>query len=238
MQSVLDRIVIVLVQPEDGANVGSVCRAMKNMGVYRLTIVGEKELDTERVQTLALHAMDIYRRTSFVSSVEEALKGTVFSAGVTRRRGRFRKYVSLLPEELAERCASITEGDIALVFGNEDYGLTDKELSPCNIAVHIPSSPDFPSLNLSHAVHIITYSLFCRETKPTGFSPITRGDLDLIVGKLLINLEKIGFFTQAGKEDMVIFFTDIFARAALSREEAQRMVKIFNKIEGLKNKRV
>ncbi|MDD3823315.1 MAG: TrmH family RNA methyltransferase, partial [Sphaerochaetaceae bacterium] len=52
----LDRIRIVLVEPQDGANIGSVCRAMKTMGIRRLAITGDKVYDETRVRTLAIHA--------------------------------------------------------------------------------------------------------------------------------------------------------------------------------------
>ena len=55
-----DRIEIVLVETQDGANIGSVCRAMKTMGLTRLTIVGDRVYDENRVRTLALHASDLW----------------------------------------------------------------------------------------------------------------------------------------------------------------------------------
>ena len=51
-QEQLDRIRIVLVDTQDGANIGSVCRAMKTMGITRLVIVGEREYEETRVLTL------------------------------------------------------------------------------------------------------------------------------------------------------------------------------------------
>ena len=56
----LDRIRIVLVDTQDGANIGSVCRAMKTMGITDLAIVGDREYDEDRVRTLALHASDVW----------------------------------------------------------------------------------------------------------------------------------------------------------------------------------
>ena len=55
-----DRIEIVLVETQDGANIGSVCRAMKTMGLTKLTIVGDRVYDENRVRTLALHASDLW----------------------------------------------------------------------------------------------------------------------------------------------------------------------------------
>ena len=101
-KSYLKRINIVLVDTQDGANIGSVCRAMKTMGLEDLTLVTQREYDENRVKTLALHAYDLYENAQRVSSLEQALKDSVFTVGATRRRGKYRKLRSSLPCRSAE----------------------------------------------------------------------------------------------------------------------------------------
>ena len=91
----LKRIQIVLVDTQDGANIGSVCRAMKTMGLTNLAIVGDGEYDDNRVRTLALHASDIWENITRYKTLKEALKDSIFSVGATRRRGKFRKLSAL-----------------------------------------------------------------------------------------------------------------------------------------------
>ena len=251
----LSNIRIILENPKSSKNVGSVCRAMKNMGFSRLYIAGSTEVDMEKARVTAIHASDLLETAVFCPSVEDALKGTSVSAAVSRRRGKKRKYFSLLPEDFAEmvvkQCAETDEtaaGDtgrpwsesIAIVFGNEVSGLNDHDLALCNTAVRIPSSDEFPSLNLSHAVQIITYEIYRRAQKEEshhGFRPIDRGEIDRLTEGIAGNLKALGFFKQVDDSDMRIFFRDIFARAALSAGEANRIAKIFTKIRGLASRR-
>jgi TrmH family RNA methyltransferase len=227
---------VVLVGPQDAKNVGAVCRAMKTMGLGSLCLVGSSELDLEAAAVTAVHAADLLHRAALVDELSAALSDTVLAAGITRRRGKLRKYLSLTPEQLADRVASIDSGTVALVFGNEASGLSDEELALCQVAVHIPSSPDFPSLNLSHAVQVVAYQLFreLAERAGTGrFRPIIRQRLEALVAQILSTLQEIGFFSQGSREEMGVFLRDILGRAALARREAERLAVIFRKVSGL-----
>ena len=156
VKTFLDRIIIVLCRPEGSLNIGAVCRAMENMGLSRLSLVGDLSgIDDEKVRMMAIHAFPVYRKALRFEKLEDAVAGTVIAAGITRRRGKNRKRVSWLPEQMAKRAVETEGGDIALVFGNEQNGLNDEELAACSEACHIPSHPQNPSLNLSHAVQII-----------------------------------------------------------------------------------
>jgi tRNA/rRNA methyltransferase len=228
----LGRISVVLSDPKDSKNIGAVCRAMKNMGLLRLAIAGMRTYDAGEVKSLSVHAFDLFERASFHENLRGALKGVSFAAGITRRRGKFRKYFSLSPRMLVEKIARIKSGDIALVFGNEESGLDDEELALCNVAVHIPSSELFPSLNLSHAVQVIAYEIYsaCDQLQDSGFSPVPGERLDKLTGEVVKALQGLGFFRQVGAFDMAVFFRDIFGRAMLDEKEADRL---FRKIEGI-----
>jgi tRNA/rRNA methyltransferase len=208
---------------------------MKCMGLRRLTIVGSAPVDFEAARILAIHAGDVLDEMQMCESLEAALEESALSAGVTRRRGKRRKCFSMLPEELAEEAVLNRDGTTAIVFGNEESGLTDRELSYCNLAVNIPSSPLFPSLNLSHAVQIIAYHIYRQMNAGniSGYTPIDRGKLDRLISIILTSLGNIGFFKQVAPEDMGIFFRDILGRARLSGREAKRFEMVFRKISGL-----
>ncbi len=233
MNELLDRIDIVLCRPEESGNIGSVCRAMKTMGIRHLRIVPTGEIDTRVVEYMSVHAFDVYQRAKMFDALPEALRDVALSAGVTRRRGKKRKTVSLLPEEFAEMAARSRTGRIALVFGNERTGLTDEELAECSVAVHIPSSPEFPSLNLSHAVQILTYA-FYRTARPSPrYTPVPRERIAELTRASIDSLSAIGFFSPAGNSITTEFLRDLFSRAQLSKTEAERAEKMFKKIENL-----
>jgi tRNA/rRNA methyltransferase len=226
---------IVLVRPRDPRNVGAACRAMKCMGLRTLSIVVDGLLDPTQARTLAHYAADVLDGASLHTDVREAIGDAVLVAGTTRRRGRNRKYFTLFPEQLAQKIASIRTGTVAVLFGNEETGLTDEELSLCNLAVSIPASSEFPSLNLSHAVQVVCYEIH-RALKAghlTPFTPIGAAAVNDLVTVITGSLESIGFFTQVTPRQMGVYFKDIIARAGLSVNEAKRLGVIFRKIAGL-----
>ncbi len=236
----LSNIRIVLENPKSAKNVGSVCRAMKNMGLSKLYIAGSTVVDMKKASVTAIHASDILENAVFCGSVEEALEGTALSAAISRRRGKKRKYFSMLPEDFAKKAVGYKEGEIAVVFGNEVSGLNEHDMALCNTAVRIPSSENFPSLNLSHAVQIIAYEIYreaVRTEEHYGYRPIDREEIDNLTKSIAGNLKSIGFFKQVDDSDMRSFFRDIFSRAGLSAGEANRLEKIFTKIRGLASRR-
>lgn len=236
----LESVRVVLSRPRESRNVGAVCRAMKNMGLTRLYVADFEELDREQAKILAIHAADVLDNAVMTSSLEKAVAGCSLVAGMTRRWGKNRKYLYLDPAELAGRLLAYEGDETALVFGNEVSGLSDEELRLCHVGVTIPSSPDFPSLNLSHAVQIITYEVYRAFHKAAGkryYTPITGQTLDDLVSHLTSSLNSLGFYKLVTPEEMGRFFRDIFARAALSRRESERIRSIFSKIAGLGGKR-
>lgn len=232
----LDDIYIVLCRPDESRNIGSTCRAMANMGMKNLRIVGKKaDYDEEKVKTLAIHAFSIWENAIFFDSIEAATKDCYVSAGTTRRRGKKRKEWLLTPDEFSTKVNDIEKGKVAVIFGNERTGLTDEELECCTLGVKVPTDEEFGSLNLSHAVQIICYELYKHLKVPTltGYTPITLERLSKTVTSLTDDLKKVGFFSVTGRPEMENFWTSVFARAALSEGEAQYIEKIFNKAAGL-----
>ncbi len=260
----LNNIVIVLDHPDESRNIGAACRAMANNDISELRIVGKKEdYDLEHIHVLAIHAGPIFDKANFYNSIREATRDCSICAGTTRRRGKKRGKL-LLPEEFAEMADDITGapvvdravdkvvsirpdwhsttgGKVAVIFGNERTGLTDEQLDQCNLGVTIPSSDNFGSLNLSHAVQIMSYHLFRQALKSQkgeyrGYTPLTLERVDRTVQTITDNMQKIGFFKMPGREDMENFWRSILSRASLSEGEAQYLEKTFSKMAGLATK--
>lgn len=132
-------------------------------------------------------------------------------------------------------------GRVAIVFGNERTGLTDDQLDMCTLGVTIPTSDDFGSLNLSHAVQILCYHMFRQNLENNhkdyrGYTPVTLERIDGAVKCVTDNLQKVGFFKMPGREDMEEYWRSLLARASLSEGEVQYLEKIFTKMSGLASK--
>ena len=244
----LSNLVIVLDHPDESRNIGAACRAMANNDISELRIVGNKaDYDIEHIHVLAIHAGGIFDNAHFYNSITEATADCAICAGTTRRRGKKRGKL-LLPEEFADMADDITEGStieaggkVAVIFGNERTGLTDEQLDECNLGVTIPSSDNFGSLNLSHAVQIMSYHLFRKSLvekkgEYRGYTPLTLERVDRTVQTITNDMQKIGFFKMPGREDMENFWRSVLSRASLSEGEAQYLEKTFDKMAGLAKK--
>lgn len=229
MDEGLSSITVVLARPQEPGNIGSACRAMKTMGITRLRIVDPAPEDLTLARVLAVHAVDVLDAAERCRTVAEAVAGYAIVAGVTRREGKWRKQLRLGPEELAEHLAARPGVTAALVFGNEESGLSDEELEPCSLAVSIPSSPLFPSLNLSHAVQIVAYALFRRLGSPprSRYAPAPPGRVEAATDSIMDSLREAGLFRLGFEAEMRSLYRDVLARAVLSDEESRRVERCF-----------
>lgn len=214
------------------------------MNCHELRIIGNKdEFSDHQVRMLAVHASDIWESALFypptIDGLKKAMENCALSAGTTRRMGQKRKSWGMTPEQFAEYIKTEAIGKIALVFGNERTGLTDEELNCCSVAVNIPSNDIFPSLNLSHAVQIMTYTLFrAYDERNRGYEAINVSRVQGLVGTISGYLDRIGLYKTSGKEENKRFLEGLFARAALSEREAQKVERLFQKMAFIKTESV
>jgi len=157
----LRNITIVLVRPQYAGNIGSVCRAMKNMGLSRLILVSpEQDPLSAEARMMATSAKDILQKAKIFSSLEDALQGYRWIAGTSARKGINRgPFISPreISPEILQHARSIP---VAILFGPEDRGLTNRELDPCHALIQVPTHPGLSSLNLAQAVLLLCYELY------------------------------------------------------------------------------
>lgn len=160
--SLLGAIRVVLVGTSHPGNIGGVARAMKNMGLSDLRLVAPRaQFPHPEAEFRASGATDILEAVQVHTSLEEALTDCTLVAG-TSARSRNLPWPLLNPRELAGRLHEELrqpEHRLALVFGREDRGLSNDELQLCHLHVHIPTNPDFSSLNLAAAVQVLSYEV-------------------------------------------------------------------------------
>jgi len=145
----LTNLRIVLVRPRGSGNIGSVARAMKNVGAKELAIVGSARTQSFWARAMAVHGRDILSEAKCYETIRAAIADCTFVVGTTRRAGLYRSH-SQTPRQAAPALASAAKtGKVALLFGPEDHGLSNKDLEHCQQLITIPTHPEYQSLNVA-----------------------------------------------------------------------------------------
>ncbi len=155
----LSNISVVLVNTSHPGNIGASARAMKNMGLSKLVLVGPKAFPSGVATGRAASAVDLLENARVVASLGEAVADCGLVIGASARSRKI-PWPLLTPEQCARRTLAEAAGNrIALVFGREDTGLSNEELQLCHYHVRIPANPGYSSLNLAAAVLVVCYEL-------------------------------------------------------------------------------
>jgi len=235
-------LTVVLCRVRESGNVGSICRAMKTMGVESLALADCPEYDEGTVRMMAVHAFDLYERARRFATLEEALAGQALTAGFSRRVGERRKGFSLPLRDFVADVGRRPAAPAALVFGNEKDGLTDAELGLCSMAVHIPTSDAFPSLNVAQAVQIACYEFFAARSGESAapgrlpLMPASRAEIDAQVSEIVGALAAVGFFNKSDDSHVHRFLRDLCERGAASAGEVAYLRKLFVKAAALSSR--
>jgi tRNA/rRNA methyltransferase len=227
-----DSISVILVRPRYHENVGAVARAMKNMGLNRLILVDGCSPLHMNAYKLASGAEDILERAEEFPTLREAIAEMECVVGMTSRNGKERKPL-LTPKAMVKQLIPLsTNNAIGLVFGSEREGLTNEELSLCHLHVGIPSSPSFPSLNLSQAVMVICYELFQSSvTVSQPPSQLAEADqLERMFEHMRETLIKIGFLDPLHPQKMMSVLKKLFGRSQLDEREVRILQGIWSQM--------
>lgn len=230
-------ISVVLYKPKYAGNIGSVARAAKNMGISQLVVVGAKDYNREEMEQRSTHlAADVLDQTRYYDSIEEALGGFNYIVGTTARLGKARgPFVS--PCLAAQKIADVSQkNNVALLFGPEDVGLANEQLRLCHSVVTIPTSREFTSLNLSHAVMILCYEVFIATVAATTIAETTpklalSSELEGMYGQIKELLAQIGFLNPENPEYWMLDLRRFFSRAGLLSREVKIVRGICRRME-------
>ncbi len=243
---------VVLIRPETVGNIGSIARIMKNFNFDKLIILNPMEsvetILSYESQGFAMHGKDILLNSEIIivknqeNHLEELKKllsrfNLVLATTAKGIRNTNIKRVSVFPEDFN---LPISEEPlkIAILFGKESRGLTNEEIRLSDIKLRIPTSDEYPTLNLSHACGIILYEIFKklyilnigRGKHPTLVANkddrrILYSFIDKIIKKVKIRTYK--------KENMYDSFKNVFERAFMTKKELSLITGLFSKIYGI-----
>ncbi len=241
---------IILMIPQMGENIGAAARAMANFGLSDLRLVAPRDgWPNEKAEAMAAGAIPDYVQVSVFDTLEEAIADIQYLLATSARRRDMNKPVFTSREaavELSKRAAEAAK--TAILFGRERNGLENDEIAKAQGIIHVPTSPDFASINLAQTVLLMAYEIFqnviATSAQAGGSNPLntsesldraaaarddekklaTQKDMTEFLARLEVELEKGGFFRSEGlRPTMVRNITNMFTRAELTRQEVNTL---------------
>jgi TrmH family RNA methyltransferase len=228
---------IVLVEPSHPGNIGAVARAMKNMGLEQLVLVGPRQFPHSEASARASGADDVLAKARVVATVQEGLAGCGFIVATTSRtRDQYFRVADV--RDAAERVLQESRrAPAAVLFGPERAGLSNAQLEAAHLLIRIPASEAYPSLNLGMAVQIVAYELLRARGVQIDATPAAGPladpvEMERLYEHLAQVLEEVDFRdrTQGGTH-LMARLRRLFQRAALDRNEVNILRGILTAVQ-------
>jgi tRNA/rRNA methyltransferase len=218
---------IILVRLQMGENIGACARSMKNFNFFNeLRIVSPRdEWPNSKAISNAATGVDIVESAKIFNSLDDAISDLEYIYACTARKRDMNINSSEVKDLSVEFNSSLKTG---IIFGPENSGLTNDEVSIANNLIYINANPEFLSLNISQAVMLVCYEMrgFALQ-KPIANNQdlATKDDLKIFLDRLFLELENKKFFKVDEKKPiMKRNIANIFNRIDnLSKSELQTL---------------
>ena len=208
---------VVLVETSKSKNIGSVARAMNNLGFDHLCLVNCADHLDEKSRALASNSNNILEKATSYSSLKDAIAdcNDVYALSARERRFHQTIYSSYDLHKL-----EITDSDkTAFGFGRESSGLTNEEISICNRRLKIPTYGTSGSLNLAQAVMVTLYEF--RKSIENEITPLEKKNEEKKIKK-----KKIEKATSGDLEGMKNHLYQLLDDLAYRNEERDRFIQV------------
>ncbi len=229
----LGHVSVVLVAPRNEGNVGAVARLVANFGLGSIVIVApECDIHSDLALARAMDGRARLQQARVVDDLPQAIADASLvvatTATVSERDRRHRRRAVNLPRACG-RIAS-TQGPVALLFGRENWGLSNEEVAHADIVVTIPTDPAAASLNLSHAVAVLAYELFVTagEQSVDPFTPVLASahERDILLQRVEEYLQAVGYPHHKIPGTLVLL-RRVLGHAEISRWELYTLCGVF-----------
>jgi TrmH family RNA methyltransferase len=193
---VSDLLFVVLVGARNPLNIGAAARAMSNFGFTNLRLVNPFALAFREAKS-AVGASAVLKRAQEYKTISDAVADCSLVVGTTAARNRKLDHdLRLLQQGAGLIRHQLHSGNVALLFGSEKRGLSNRDLSYCHWLMRIPTCEPNPSMNLGQAVAVCLYELARDQTlihKRQTRSTASSADVDRLTLLLLDSLRTSGY---------------------------------------------
>lgn len=230
----LTNIRIILFEPREPGNIGSVARVVKGMGLPQLYLVNPVPFqNVDAAWYMAHGAKDVLENAIVVPELKDALEGVQYLVGTTHRRRDLRLPPPVTAREAADTIASISQDKpVALLFGREDFGLSTDQISLCQLTASVPMATKNPSLNLAQAVQIFAYEVFAASLEDHPRTEIDYAEVNALEEfyvRVTHLLDKVGMTPYNQEwETYLKSLRRVFSRAPLESRDIATLDMIFS----------
>lgn len=235
----MDRFSVILWEPQDPINIGSVVRICRNTNVTDLRLVRPRTWNPDVVlisapRSESFIAEHVHRYESF----RDASTGIHRLYALTAR-GRRERQRRLRVDDLLEELSTMLDSDarFGFVFGREDAGLSNDVVDRCDAYITLETSADYSSLNLAQAVMLVIWNVFRRFGEPEPlrapqrvFERISHDVLERMMDDVEKALVTIEFFKGDQRENVMRTIRSVFMRANLDQQELATMWGVFKEV--------
>lgn len=233
---------IILMESEHEGNVGAVCRSMANFGFNRLVLVNPKcDLESDDFFRRAKHSKDVIDKIKVVKRLPkyDILIGTTAQISSGYNVDRSVICLDVLQDKIIKLACvkDISKKRIGILFGREGDGLTNQELSKCDLITTINSCSEYPTLNLSQAVTIVLYELAKGRRIISNFNKVVdkieiASDKDKKQLLKLVNSSIVKLETHKDKQIVLKkIWKSVLGKSVLSKRESFGLMGFFRKIK-------
>ena len=195
---------MVLVSSRNPLNIGAAARAMSNFGFLRLRVVNPFDAAFREARS-AVGASAVLAHAEEYKSVAEAVADCKLVVGTTAVGVRDLNHpIKRLENGARVIRKNLASGQVAILFGSEKVGLSNKDFSHCHWLMRIPTRQEHISMNLGQAVAVCLYEL-ARDAKAAGqwekVELAASGEVERITTSLLGALKASGYVNPAASTD-------------------------------------
>lgn len=226
MQLPKSRFTVILVEPQYPDNVGHVARSMLNFGTSELVLVNTHDQLDILARERAVHAQDVLDGARRVASLDDLRLDFEVLVGFAARISSVDKAHLRMSEKLetVARRLETMGGRVGLVFGREDFGLSNEDVEKCDILCTIPTNPIYRSLNLSHAVSVALYELSRSDHSQLPYISMATPHEKEVLFSTWAHLNKDLGFKPHRIEQSDMMIRRVLGRAGLSSWEYHRIM--------------
>ena len=218
MNDIKNQIDIVLVETSHPGNIGSVARAMKTMGLKNLILVNPKDFPSKEALKLSGNAQDVVDQAIIVSTLDEAIAKSL-NVYATSARTRTISWPIITAEDAGiEINENVRQNSkTSIIFGREDRGLTNDELQKANKHILIPSSDEYPVLNIAMSVQVIAYEIYKNaeieiDTDWQDYPELNSRELSMLIDHFIDTSYKLNLFDEENAKKILVRIKRMFTR--------------------------